>query len=235
MFKPVAAPQGLFSPEFLSHVDQARATYARVRKEHGVTFAAFRQSPWYHHGILALEKSQLSVRSPYLDNDFVRTVFRAPHHDVANGDDVRLRLISEGNPALWRIRTDQGVGGNSGYLSSAISRSFLEFTFKAEYAYDYGMPQWLARMDHLFSPLHFERLFLGRHKLLHFRVWYRDKLADYIRQILLDPLTLSRPYLDRGGVEAAVRGHLNGDQNHTTEIHKLLTLELLHRLFFDPR
>ncbi|HET8925028.1 MAG TPA: hypothetical protein VFN26_18755 [Candidatus Acidoferrum sp.] len=235
MFKPVAAPQGLFSQEFLSHVDQARETYDRVRKEHAVTFAAFRQSPWYHHGILALEKSQLSVRSPYLDNDFVRTVFRAPRHAAANGDDVRLRLISEGNPALWRIRTDQGAGGNSGYLSSAVSRRFLRFTFKAEYAYDYGMPQWLARMDHLFSPLHCERLFLGRHKLLHFRVWYRDKLADYVRQMLLDPLTLSRPYLNRKSAEAVVEGHLKGDRNHTTEIHKLLTLELLHRLFFDPQ
>jgi asparagine synthetase B (glutamine-hydrolysing) len=234
MFKPVPPPEGLFSPEFLTHVDQARDTYARVRREHPVTFAAFRQSPWYHHGILALEQSQLTVRSPYLDNAFVRAVFRAPGHN-ANGDDVRSRLISDGSAALWRIRTDRGVGGNSGYLASALSRGFLEFTFKAEYAYDYGMPQWLARIDHLFSPLHFERLFLGRHKLLHFRVWYRDKLAEYVRQMLLDPLTLSRPYLNRGGVEAAVKSHLKGDRNHTTEIHKLLTLELLHRLFFDPR
>lgn len=235
MFKPVAPPEGLFSPEFLSYVDQARDAYVRVRREHAVTFAAFRQSPWYHHGILALEQSQLSVRSPYLDNDFVRTVFRAPNPNGPNRDDIRQRLISDGSAALWKIRTDRGVGGNSGYLASAVSRGFLEFTFKAEYAYDYGMPQWLARLDHLFSPLHFERLFLGRHKLLHFRVWYRDQLAEYVRQMLLDPLTLSRPYLDRKGVEAVVKGHLKGDRNHTTEIHKLLTLELLHRLFFDPR
>ena len=235
MFKPVAPPEGLFSPEFLSYVDQARDAYVRVRREHAVTFAAFRQSPWYHHGILGLEQSQLSVRSPYLDNDIVRTVFRAPNPNGPNRDDIRQRLISDGSAALWQIRTDRGVGGNSGYWASAVSRGFLEFTFKAEYAYDYGMPQWLARLDHLFSPLHFERLFLGRHKLLHFRVWYRDQLAEYVRQMLLDPLTLSRPYLDRKGVEAVVKGHLKGDRNHTTEIHKLLTLELLHRLFFDPR
>jgi len=234
MFKPVAPPEGLFSPDFLPRVVQARDTYARVRREHPVTFAAFRQSPWYHHGILALEQSQLTVRSPYLDNDFVRAVFRNPSND-ANGHDVRLRLISDGSAALWRIRTDRGIGGNSGYLVSALSRNFLEFTFKAEYAYDYGMPQWLARVDHVCSPLHLERLFLGRHKLLHFRVWYRDKLAEYVRQMLLDPLTLSRPYLNRKSVEVVVEGHLKGDRNHTTEIHKLQTLELLHRLFFDPR
>ena len=111
----------------------------------------------------------------------------------------------------------------------------MEFTFKAEYAYDYGMPQWVSRVDHYLSPLHLERLFLGRHKLLHFRVWYRDSLSDYVRQMLLDPKTLSRPYLERKGVEAVVRGHLGGGLNHTTEIHKLLTLELLHRLFLDPK
>jgi len=63
---------------------------------------------------------------------------------------------------------DRGIGGNSGHLRSAISRSFLEFTFKAEYAYDYGMPQWLARVDRTFSRLRLERLFLGRHKTITF-------------------------------------------------------------------
>jgi asparagine synthase (glutamine-hydrolysing) len=52
--------------------------------------------------------------------------------------------------------------------------------------------------------------------------------------MLLDPRTLSRPYLDRNALEAVVRGHLKGGRNYTTEIHKLLSLELLHRLFIDP-
>lgn len=234
MFRPMAPPPGLYRPEFLSYVDQAGGTYAELRREHPVTFAAFRQSPWYHHGILALEQSQLTVRSPYLDNDFVQTVFRAPKVQGADAD-IRLRLVRDGNPDLGRFGTDRGVGGNGGRLSAAVSRALLDFTFKAEYAYDYGMPQWVARIDHLFSPFHFERLFLGRHKLLHFRVWYRDSLSEYVRQMLLDPLTLARSYIERKGLETIVRGHLRGDRNHTTEIHKLLTLELLHRLFLDPR
>ncbi len=234
MFKPVAPAPGLFRPEFLTHVHRAGETYTKFRREHPVTFAAFRQSPWYHHGILGLEQSQLTVRSPFLDGDFVRTVFRAPEPTSANGD-VRLRLIRDGNPTLARIPSDRGVGGDSGPLYSAIARTFLEFTFKAEYAYDEGMPQWVSRVDYLFSPFHFERLFLGRHKLLHFRVWYRDALSRYVREMLLDPLTLSRPYVDRKGLEAIVRGHLTGCRNYTVEIHKLLALELLHRLFFDAR
>src|SRR5207344_2882387 len=49
--------------------------------------------------------------------------------------------------------TDRGFGGRSGPLVSWISRNFLEFTFKPEYAYDYGMPQWVAKIDHVLSPL----------------------------------------------------------------------------------
>jgi asparagine synthase (glutamine-hydrolysing) len=232
MFKPVEPTAGLFSPDFLPHVRGAASTYAAVRRQHPVTFAAFCQSPWYHHGVLALEKSQLTVHSPFMDNDFVRTVYRAPKQEVENRD-VRIRLIGDGNPALGLVRSDRGLGGNAGALRSALTHALLEFTFKAEYAYDYGMPQWVARVDHFLSALHLERLFLGRHKFLHYRVWYRDQLADYVREMLLDPLSLSRPYLERTTVETVVEGHLKGNRNYTTEIHRLLTMELLHRIFLD--
>ena len=82
-----------------------------------------------------------------------------------------------------------------------MRREYLEFTFKAEYAYDYGMPQPVARIDHAFSRLHLERLFLGRHKFYHFRVWYRDALANYVREMLLDSRSLARPSLERKRVE----------------------------------
>jgi asparagine synthase (glutamine-hydrolysing) len=234
MFKPVEPQAGLFSPDFLSHIHATGNTYAALRQQHPVTFAAFRQSPWYHHGILALEQSQLTVRTPFMDNDFVRTVYRAPREGSAN-EDVRLRLIKDGSEELGRVRSDRGVGGNGGFLASALARASQEFTFKAEYAYDYGMPQAVARIDHFFSGLRLERLFLGRHKLLHFRLWYRDQLAKYVRQILLDPKTLARPYLERTAVEAVVEGHLKGTSNSTMTIHRLLSLELLQRLLLNSQ
>src|SRR5271163_2503662 len=230
-FKPSPPAPGLFSPSLLPQVAAARQTYARLIQGHPTTFAAFRQAPWHHYGILSLEQTQLAVRTPFLDNDFVRTAFRAPQSVTANND-VRVRLIGDGSAAMQRIRTDRGFGGNPG-LATWVDRNFQEFTFKAEYAYDYGMPQWLAGIDHFFAPLKLERLFLGRHKVYHYRVWYRDVLANYVKEMLLDSRTLSRPYLERKGVEAIVRGHLKGNRNYTTEIHKLLTLELLHRLFVD--
>jgi asparagine synthase (glutamine-hydrolysing) len=183
---------------------------------------------------LTLEQTQVAVRSPFLDNNVVQTAFRAPESAFASNE-VSQRLIADGNGLLHRIPTDRGVGGGGGRLSEAASRTYLEFLFKAEYAYDAGMPQGIARVDHALSVLRLERLFLGRHKIFHFRVWYRDALAGYVRDMLLDQRTLSRPYFQRKGLESIVRGHLKGGRNYTTEIHKVLTLELLHRLFLDPR
>jgi asparagine synthase (glutamine-hydrolysing) len=231
-FKPEDRVPGLFSPEFLGHVQRAKETYAGLIQGHPASFAAFKQCPWHHYGILALEQTQLSLRSPYVDNDLVRTVFRAPDSALAS-DDVSLRLIADGNVALGRIPTDRGVGDKRNRLVGKASRALLEFQFKAEYAYDMGMPQWVARVDHAFSAFHLERLFLGRHKVFHFRVWYRDALAGHIKEMLLDPRSLSRPYLERKGLEAIVHGHLKGDQNYTNELHKVLTLELIHRLFLE--
>jgi asparagine synthase (glutamine-hydrolysing) len=233
-FKPVEPPPGLFRQEFLSYVHAAKETYAGLLQGHPLSFAVFRQAPWHHYGLLALEQTQVALRSPFLDNEFVQTVYRAPASALANSE-VSLRLIADGDKTLRRIRTDIGQGGNNGDLTAKVSRMLLEFTFKAEYAYDYGMPQWAARIDHVFSGLHFERLFLGRHKFYHFRVWYRDALSKYIRDMLLDPRTLSRPYLERNKLEAMVQGHLRGDRNYTLGIHKVLMLELVHRLFLDSR
>ncbi len=233
-FKPVEPPSGLFSQGFLPHIHAAKETYAGLLRGHALSFAVFRQAPWHHYGLLALEQTQLSLRSPFLDNELVRTTYRAPASALCSNE-VSLRLIADGDAVLRGIRTDIGQGGNNGRLTAKVSRMLLEFTFKAEYAYDYGMPQWVAQIDHAFSGLHFEKLFLGRHKFYHFRVWYRDALSKYIQDMLLDPRTLSRPYLERKQLEAMVHGHLNGDRNYTLGIHKVLTLELVHRLFLDSK
>ena len=237
-FKPMRPDTDVYHPELLGYVLEAERTYARLQQGHPVSFVLFQQAP--QRGVNTLEESQLTIRSPYLDNDFVRTVFRAPdpafaRSDVFSKKDVSLRLISEGNDGLRRISTDRGLAGDGSTLRAALRRGYLEFTFKAEYAYDYGMPQAVARVDHALSAVRLERLFLGRHKFYHFRVWYRDALSNYIRQMLLDPRSLARPYLKPKAVEAIVHGHLQGHRNFTTEIHKLLTLELIHRLFVDPR
>jgi asparagine synthase (glutamine-hydrolysing) len=172
------------------------------------------------------------MRSPFLDSALVRTVFRSPTQELERND-VCLRLIGDGSPELLRIPTDRGLSARGSRSFGRIRRGYLEFLFKAEYASDMGMPQWLAKIDHAIAPVRVEDIFLGRHKPFHFRVWYRDALAKYVREVLLDQHSLARPYIDRKKVENTVQGHLKGNRNYTTELHKLLTLELLHRVFID--
>lgn len=230
--KPIDPIPGLFQPEIVSGISRVKTTYGGYLNEHPLSFAVFRQAPWHHYGLHSLEQSQLSMRSPFLDNEFVKTVFRAPQSALTN-DDISLRLIADGNPAMRRIRTDRGVGGSLPAWAAAIQNAYLEFTFKAEYAYDYGMPQSVVTVDHALKHLHLERLFLGRHKFYHYRVWYRDTLRNYVQEMLLDPRTLARPYLQRNVLETIVKAHTSGTGNYTTAIHKILTLEHLHRLFID--
>ena len=230
MFKPEERLTDLFCSELKPHIAQTRSTYASVAKSHPVTFAVSRQAPWYHQGLYALEGTQLSVRSPFLDNAIVRTAYRAPQAALAENE-ACLRLIADGNPYMRQIRTDRGIGYDG--VIGAVSRAFHEFTFKADYAYNHGMPQWLARVDHLLSPLGPERLFLGRHKYSHFRVWYRDYLSNYVQEMLLDARTLDRWYINKNTVQQIVAKHVSGEGNYTFEIHKALTLELLHRSLLD--
>lgn len=231
-FRPIDPEPGLFAPQLSPAFGRAKETYCEASRCHALTFAAFRQAPWHHYGLLKLEESQLAMRSPFLDNELVQTVYRSPQ-ELLGSDEVSLRLIADGSPALRAIPTDRGLGGNGPEWLEAMRRACQEFTFKAEYAYDYGMPHGVARIDHALGALHLEGLFLGRHKFSHFRIWYKDALAQYMREMLLDARTLERPYLERNAVRKIVEQHVSGRANHTTVIHKLLTLEYTHRLFVD--
>lgn len=228
-FRPAPLDGGIYDSESVRLGREAVATYAIEAKCHPVTFIAFKQVPWHHYSRLSVEQSQLAMRSPYLDNDLVALAYQAPV-DIGVNSALALRLIAEGSPALGRIPTDRGLTFRPAPLVGNLRNFCQEFTIKAEYAYDYGMPQWLARMDGAVSQLHFERLFLGRHKFYHFRIWYRDRLGKYLKEVLLDSESRSRPHLrSAGSLEKVVNDHLQARGNYTSELHQLLTLELIHR------
>lgn len=216
----------------MKQVRKAAVTYEAEKRCRRLSFIAFKQVPWHHCSRLAVEQSQLTMRAPFLDNDLLELTYQAPP-DVAASREPSLRLIADGNPSLSRIPTDRGVLHGPLPVASRVNHAYQEFTFRAEYAYDYGMPQWLAKIDHAFAPFHLEKLFLGRHKFYHFRVWYRDKLAAYLKEMLLDPRTRSRPYLQGIQLDRMVNSHIAGTHNYTVEIHQALGCELIHRTLLE--
>jgi asparagine synthase (glutamine-hydrolysing) len=227
-FKAQPVNASLFSPEFQALGHTAVETYRQEASGNRLSLIASKQVPWHHHSRLSLEQSQLTMRSPYLDNALVKLAYRTPRGQEFNKTPA-LRFISESMPALGRIPTDRGLSYPPTPGWTKLLHFYQEFSFRAEYAYDYGMPPWLARADHFFAPLHLERLFLGRHKFYHFRVWYRDRLGKYLKDVLLDPATGRRAHLNPSRLEPLVNEHLAGTHNHTTELHQALSMELIHR------
>lgn len=231
MFKPYLTPEGPFDPALGSSFRDAADTYAKELQGHRLSFTSFKQAPWYMASKFTVERSQVTYRTPYFDNDLVALAYRTPAKLLHN--EPALRLIADGNSVLGNLGTDRGLAFRSVPGFNRALHWYQEFTFKAEYAYDYGMPQWLARLDHVFAPLRLEKLFLGRHKVAHFRVWYRDELSSCLREILLDSGARSRPYLRAGSLEAILKAHSTGQRNYTSEIHKILTLEFIQRKLIE--
>lgn len=222
----------LFARETADLLTRAEQTYESELAGNALSFIAFKQVPWHHHSRLAVEQSQLTMRSPFLDNDLVQLVFRAPEFMRTVGE-PSFRIIASGRPDLARIPTDRGVTYPPVPFLTPVRRRYCDFMTKVEYAFDYGMPQSFAANVGRFLPRWGERFFLGNQKFYHFKTWYRHELASYVQDILLDSRTLARPWYDATVVRQMVAQHIAGSRNYTSEIHKMLSLELLQRQLLD--
>ena len=222
----------LFDEEISKEIHDVFRVFDENTKGKELSFAVFKQAPWFNYNRASLEQSQLIVRTPFMDNELVCLAFRAPSGAAAN-DQVSLRLIKDGNMELSKIITNRGAGGNWHTLVSKPMQACYEIVHLAEIGYDYGMPHWLSKVDFCLKPFYLGRLFLGRNSFSHFRVWFRDRLSDYIREMLLDGRTVARSYLNRRFVEKMVDGHIRGEGNYVREINMVITLELIQRLLIE--
>jgi len=231
-FAPRMWQPGILSADFRNRVRSAGKLYQEELAVPDAAFIAFKQVPWHHYSRLSVEQSQLTLRSPYLDHGLVALSFQAPRK-ISSSSQPMLQLIAERNRLLSRIPTDHGLLYRRQPCVSLIRRLCREFSIKAENAFDGNMPQWLARVDHATSFLGLERWFVGRNRFYHFRIWYRDQLAECVREVLLDPRSRQRSYLEPGSLETIVDRHTRGTHNYTFEIQKLLSIELFQRLLLE--
>ena len=223
--RPQRTDLALLRPEFHRLALEAVDTLQKEATTDLLTFIAFKQMPWLHRGRLAVEQAEIEPRTPFLDPALVALAYRTPQGRRGSADPL-LRLIAARSPRLAAMPSDRGLQHPPRPLVTPLARLWREATARAEYVWDYGMPRWLAPIEQRLRGLHPERLFLGRHKFCHFRLWYREPLAPVVRD-LLDGF--EAPGFAPGATARVVDEHLSGRVNRTREIHQLLSLRLIER------
>jgi asparagine synthase (glutamine-hydrolysing) len=229
-FKPLRLSPRLVSRDF-SRVASFSAQEFLHDGQHPVTFAAFREIPWKRFGVLAAGRSQTIFRTPYLDNELVALAYQAPAESRQSRGPA-LRLVKNSSVDLGNIPTDKGDLGVTGELAVVLRRCFSKATFKLDYLYNEGLPHWLSCLDPLFRTLNSRSVFLGLHKFLHYRNWFRQELGAYVNEILADMRTRRSQFWNPGSLERMAREHIAGRRNYVAEINAALTLEAVERLLF---
>lgn len=228
------ADSGLMG-EVLSHeLKAAQQEFGSAGVGHPLSVLLFREIPWWWSGITALEVSQLDVCSPYLDNEIVSLLYRRPGPS-AEAAGLQVQLIRKRDPSLFSIMSDKGFGGGESPLATFPRRAYYSLLTLGGKVYErdklpLSLHHVVAAVDAwVLSPLRIDRLLLGRADYRHYRTWFRDRLSEFLRNVLLDAQTLSRPYWSRRYIENMVFAHTEGRANRLNEIRKVLTVELVER------
>jgi len=229
-FKWLMPRKGVFTADFESYLMEARRAFQVLERTDPVSFTLFHQAPHQGYGRLAIEESQVIMRTPFLDNELVRLIYQRPA-DFSDGAGLSASIIHRYGPALARISTDRGDLGEGTGLEKWIRRMIHEALFKGEYWSSHGMPQWVAMLSHCVPMLSPERFMLGRHKFQHYTRWLRTELSEYVRDVMSSCDRLP-PYFDKRILAAMVDDHLAGRKNYMDEIDKIMTLIIGAGLFF---
>jgi asparagine synthase (glutamine-hydrolysing) len=230
----------LIATDFKPHLTSASATLAGLKKAHDLSFMLFSEIPWWWNGFISAQSSQVAVRSPYLDNDFVSLLYRVPPGLNNFSAEYQLNMIKTGFPELMSIPTTGSHGGSSSAIISSIKKQFLKLLILADKIYIReriprydSATHWVGRIDHLLSPLHADRLIMGLTDFRRYRVWFRDQLSDYLKETLLCDRTFNRPYWNKEYLEKVVLDHTNGRGTYVREIRKVLQVEMIHRILLE--
>jgi asparagine synthase (glutamine-hydrolysing) len=207
-------------------LQQVRPPRELNRLNHPLSRTVQEDIPWYMSGTLSLERSQLTIRTPYMDNGLVSLLFQAPR-TTSSTTELQARYIDDYAPALSRLATDMGKLGTTGPVTKWLLSRVHGILFRSEYLYLTAAPHWFTRVDRSFGFLHPERLLTGRHKYEWYRIWAATHLAGFIRETLLNSQAGYTRYFDYRSLSKMVNRHTKGTHNYLDEINKALTIELV--------
>jgi len=227
-------PRGDFlAPEMARQVQEANDAFAALGEMRPLTFTLLCQAP-SGYGRYAIERSQVGVRSPFLDQRVINLLYRSPGR-FAPGTEPSTFLVERHRPDLLGIATDRGRLGRGGRLRRGALHLYRELLFRGEYWTGHGATHGIAALTRGRSGHLLEGLFTGRHKFLHPRIWMRGRLGEYVSDVLGGDFEDALPSVFRpGAIRRMIEQHVQGSHNYWQEIDKLLTLAVAHRTLLKP-
>lgn len=229
-FKPLRLAPEIFNTSFLPAVNAA-ANHLAAQKTHPDTFAAFQEVPLNLFGNLAAGRSQISFRTPYMDNELVALAYQCPA-ELKKSSLPSMRLVKACSPALDRIPTDRGFISDRSDPEIFARRVFAEVTFKLDYCSNAGLPHPFGPLDPVFKPIVRALGIAGLHKFLKYSTWFRDSLAPFVTERVTAAAKQADGFWNAQSLEQLAREHLSGGKDFPSEINAALTLESLQRQLF---
>jgi len=227
-FKPLRLSPDLIEPGLRRDLSRNGSSKPNNTASHPVAFAAFQEIPWSLFGVARAGQSQLTARSPYLDNELVELAFRAPAM-IRQSLAPWIAILKACGAPLDAIPTDSGLFPASRFHSSVASM-WYKTSFRLDYWRKDALPSPLARFDNLLSRLDHV---LGSHRYLTYRRWFREELAVYICDQLRGSRVLQSPLWNRAFLDQLADNHLKGRKNHLADINMVLTCAAIDRLLLS--
>lgn len=228
-FKAIPLSPNLFNPDWSRTVNAAVQNF-HAQTEQPMTFAIFKEITWNLFGSLAVARSQITFRTPYLDNDLVALAYQSPE-SIRKSSLPASRLVKANNVILSAIPTDRGFAGDNSGLKFLVRRVFAEVTFKIDYYNNEGLPGPLSPIDPAFRFVTSKLKLTDRHKFLHYSGWFREELASYVKGKILD-VQKQNQFWNSDFLKHMAVEHISGRKNYSLEINTVLTLEAVERLLF---
>lgn len=229
-FKAKAPPAQLLSPELEATITNMAAASSSDQR-HPLSVAAYENIPWNLFGSMAANRSQMVLRSPYLDNEIVALGYQTPSA-LRNSSKPALQLIRDNKLALATVPTDRRIEDKEAPFPRNLRRLMREVGFKLDYYNNEGMPHWLSRLSPVLDAVDGRFHLFGHHKFLHYRRWFRDQLAPHVLGVLTDPRTRQSGLWNPAFLEHMANANTQGYGNYVLAINAVLTLEAVERLLF---
>jgi asparagine synthase (glutamine-hydrolysing) len=218
-FKYRTPKGGFLSADLLGRMQASASAFVDTPGD-SVSTALYQQIPCQGFARYAVERSQLIMRTPFLADDVVGWLLRAPA--AVRGTEETAAAVIGRRPDLLSIPTDLG---RLGPPPRAIRRAVRKALIKAEYLTSHGASDLMARVATFLPDPLLETRFLGVDKFYHFRRWTRHELAEMVRDVLVrEDTTVLERWFDMRRVSQMVDDHIAGQANHIDALDKLMTV-----------